>query len=112
MRILFDHSTPWKLARFLRLHTVVSAYEMGWSRLSNGALLKAAEEDAFDALITTDSSISYQQNLKQRKIALIVITGATKWSARRSHVDRIVASVDGCPPSAYIEIDIPWHELL
>ncbi len=54
MLILFDHGTPRSIARWLRGHTVVEAIERGWDRLSNGALLKAAEEAGFDVLLTTD----------------------------------------------------------
>ena len=66
--------------RALPGHTVVTAYSKGWDRLKNGALLKAAEEDAFELLLTTDRRIQYQQNLKDRKIAIVVLTGTTKWS--------------------------------
>jgi hypothetical protein len=48
MLILFDHGTPRSIARWLHDHTVVEAIERGWDRLSNGALLKAAEEAGFD----------------------------------------------------------------
>ncbi len=45
----------------------------GWDRLSNGDLLHAAEEAGFDVLVTTDKNIRYQQNLKGRRIAIIVL---------------------------------------
>jgi hypothetical protein len=68
MRILFDHGAPHGLARELVGHTVTAANTMGWDRLSNGDLLKAAEETGFDLLLTTDHKIRYQQNLTGRKI--------------------------------------------
>jgi hypothetical protein len=40
MGILFDHSTPAPLRRFLAEHTVVEALERGWHNLTNGDLLK------------------------------------------------------------------------
>jgi hypothetical protein len=46
-------------------HPVSTAKEMGWSELDNGKLLTAAEIE-FDAIITTDRSIRYQQNLAGR----------------------------------------------
>jgi len=48
MRILFDHGTPHGLARALPKHVVIKTNAMAWERLSNGALLKAAEEAGFD----------------------------------------------------------------
>ena len=48
MRILFDHGTPRGLARALPGHMVIKTDAVAWERLSNGALLKAAEEAGFD----------------------------------------------------------------
>jgi hypothetical protein len=61
MRILFDHGTPRGLARELPNHTVATAKENGWEQLSNGDLLKAAEDAGFGLLLTTDQRIRYQQ---------------------------------------------------
>jgi hypothetical protein len=80
MLILFDHGTPRGLARAVSGHTIFTAQAKEWDRLANGALLDAAEEAAFDMLLTTDRRIRYQQNLTGRKIALVVLTGTTKWS--------------------------------
>ncbi len=54
MRILFDHGTPAPLIQFLEGHAVTKAKDMGWDRISNGALLAAAEEAGFEVLLTTD----------------------------------------------------------
>jgi hypothetical protein len=71
MLVLFDHGTPRGLIRALSEHTVMTAQSKGWDRLSNGALLNAAEEAGVDLLLTTDKGIRYQQNLVGRKIALV-----------------------------------------
>lgn len=71
MRILFDQGTPAPLRSALTAHTVSTAYEMGWTQLDNGALLKAAEAE-FDALITTDKNLQYQQGLKGRQLAVLL----------------------------------------
>ena len=83
MLILFDHGAPRGLIRALPNHTVFTAQSRGWDKLNNGALLNAAEEAAFELLLTTDRRIRYQQNLNGRKIALVVLTGSTKWARVR-----------------------------
>lgn len=108
MLILFDHSAPKGLARALPGHTVITAYAKGWDTLNNGALLSAAEDAAVDLLLTTDRRIRYQQNLAGRRIALVVLTGTTKWSRVRLHLERIAAVVNAATPGSYIEIDIPF----
>jgi len=106
--VLFDHGTPKGLARVLSEHTVHTAKARGWHTLSNGELLNAVEEAGFDVLLTTDRRIRYQQNLKVRRIALVVLTGSTKWSRVRQHGDRIAAAVAATIPGTYTEVDIPF----
>ena len=108
MLVLFDHGTPKGLARALPGHTIHTAQARGWDALSNGALLSAAEEAAFDLVLTTDRRIRYQQNLTARRIALVVLTGSTKWSRVRQHFDRIAAAVAGATPGSYTEVEIPF----
>jgi hypothetical protein len=47
MLILFDHGTPAPVRSFLKDHTVKKTKDLGWDTLSNGELLRAAEEAAF-----------------------------------------------------------------
>jgi len=56
---------------------VTEAIERGWDKVSNGELLKLAEADGFDLLLTTDKRIKYQQNLTSRKIAIVVLGNST-----------------------------------
>jgi hypothetical protein len=105
--VLFDHGTPKGLARTLVGHTVHTAQSRGWDTLSNGELLNAAEEAGFELLLTTDRRIRYQQNLEVRHVALVVLTGSTKWSAVRQHSDRINAAVSSATPGSYSEVEIP-----
>ena len=65
MRILFDHGAPSRIARALVGHVVTEAIDRGWDQISNGDLLKLAEEAGFELLLTTDKNIRYQQNLTQ-----------------------------------------------
>jgi predicted nuclease of predicted toxin-antitoxin system len=106
MLILFDHSVPAPLRDHLKNHAVAEAIERGWDRLSNGDLLAAAEAAGFDVLLTADNNLSYQQNLKERKIAIIVLTG-NRWRMVQRMVRKIVAAVDGAKPGSLAVIEIP-----
>ncbi len=108
MRILFDHGTPRGIARVLANHTVITAYAQGWDRLNNGVLLRAAEDAAIDVLLTTDQRIRYQQNLADRQIAIVVLTGTTRWTRVRLHLDRIAVAVNAATPGSYTEVAIPF----
>ncbi len=68
MRVLFDQGTPAPLKDFLPNHDVLTAYELRWSTLKNGELLRAAESNAFEVFITTDTNLRYQQNSSKEKL--------------------------------------------
>jgi predicted nuclease of predicted toxin-antitoxin system len=74
VKVLFDHNVPHKLRESLPEHEVRTADEMGWADLENGELLNAAEAAAFAVMVTCDKNLSYQQNLRGRKLALIVLS--------------------------------------
>jgi hypothetical protein len=107
MLILFDHGTPKDLIRVLPGHTIITAQSRGWDRPNNGELLNGAERAALDLLLTTDRRIRYQQNLTGRKIAIIVLTGTTKWSRVRLHLERVASVVNAATPGSYTEVEIP-----
>jgi hypothetical protein len=107
MRILFDHGTPSGIAGALPDHDVTEAIERGWDRVSNGELLNLAETAGFDLLLTTDKRIRYQQNLTDRKIAIVVLGNST-WRVVRLYLDRIALVVADATPGSYAEVDIPF----
>jgi hypothetical protein len=82
------------------------AYERGWSKLSNGDLLDAAERDGYHLLITTDQNLRYQQNLANNRQIAIIVPLSTSWPRIRLRVDDVRAAVDVVTPGDYIEISI------
>jgi hypothetical protein len=108
MLILFDNGTPAPLRYALKGHVVVEAIERGWDRLVNGELIAVAEAEGFDVLLTTDKNMRYQQNLKGRKIAFVVI-GNQQWPTLRSYVERVVDAVNAVTPGSYVEVEIPFE---
>jgi hypothetical protein len=106
MLILFDHSTPAPLFSYLAGHTVIEAKDKGWDRLSNGDLLAEAERAGFDLFVTADNSIAYQQNLKGRKIAILLIN-RNSWRLVQRVIRKIVLAVNAAEPGSYAVIDVP-----
>src|SRR5271166_2894982 len=106
MLILFDHVTPSGIARFLPAHTVIKAKDRGWDTLTNGDLLAEAERGGFDVLLTADKNMRYQQNLRGRRIALVVLS-TPQWPVVRLHLGRVAAAVSAATPGSYIEVDLP-----
>ena len=106
MRLLFDQGTPVPLRSHLPDHLVATAYEKGWSTLKNGDLLSSAEAEGFDALVTTDQNLRYQQNLIGRKISVIVLL-TTNWPRIKNHIALVVRAIDNLHPGSYEEITFP-----
>ena len=74
--------------------------------LSNGELLRVAEDAGFDVLLTTDNSIPYQQNLKERRIAIVVLR-RNRWRMVQRLMPQIVAAVNAAKPGSYAVIEVP-----
>jgi hypothetical protein len=103
MKVLFDQGVPVPLRRALTGHSIETAYERGWSTLKNGALLAAAEQAGFDALVTTDQQLRYQQNLSGRRIAILVL-GTTAWPRIREHVAVVQTALDQLTAGDHVQI--------
>jgi hypothetical protein len=104
MRVLFDQGTPVPLRRFLSSHTVTTVYEKGWSRTPNGDLLRLADQEMFEVFLTTDQRLRYQQNLTDRRIAIVVLP-TTSWPVIQKHTAKIAEVLDSIAPGDFIEID-------
>ena len=106
MLILFDNGVPAPLRHALKDHEVVEAIERGGDRFLNGELIAAAEAAGFEALVTTDKNIRYQQNLKDRRIAFVVI-GNQQWPTLRRYIAEVVDAMNQTTPGSYVEVKIP-----
>jgi hypothetical protein len=106
MKILFDQGTPVPLRNYLTNHLVETAYEKGWSSLKNGELLTVADAEGFDALLTTDQNLRYQQNLLGRRVSVVVLP-TTSWPRIKNNASLVVQALDNLHPGSYEEIDFP-----
>jgi hypothetical protein len=102
MRILFDQGTPAPLRHELAGHQVSTAFEMGWSELQNGDLLREAEA-RFDAFVTTDQNIEHQQNLSQMRLAILVLP-TTSWPRIQQHVVKISSALQSLQPGVLVRV--------
>jgi hypothetical protein len=74
MLVLLDENLPHRLRHLITGHDVRTVAYQGWKALTNGALLKAAEDSGFDVMVTADQGIRYQQNMQGRKIAIVILS--------------------------------------
>jgi alkanesulfonate monooxygenase SsuD/methylene tetrahydromethanopterin reductase-like flavin-dependent oxidoreductase (luciferase family) len=70
--VLIDESLPRRIRREMPGFQARTVPQQGWSKTKNGALLRLAEAAGFDAFLTADQSLQYQQNLSKSKLRIIV----------------------------------------
>jgi len=75
-RILLDECIDRRLAREISGHQIKTAPEMGWAGLDNGELLAKAQSD-FDVFVTVDRNLTFQQNLPNFDLAVLVLGART-----------------------------------
>ncbi|MCX8090206.1 MAG: hypothetical protein N3I86_04615 [Verrucomicrobiae bacterium] len=102
MRILFDQGVPVPLRRTLASHAVTTVFELGWSNLDNGDLLRAAE-GRFDLFVTTDKNLKHEQNLTGRRLGILVLP-TTNWLEIRQHQAEVAWAVEGMKAGQYFEL--------
>ena len=76
MKLLLDECVDWRLLRDLEEYDVKTVKQAGWENVRNGALLRLAATQ-FDAFLTVDSNLPYQQNAALLRVAVIVLRGRT-----------------------------------
>jgi predicted nuclease of predicted toxin-antitoxin system len=105
MRVLLDENLPQKLRSLLTGHVVTTTAYQGWAGWANGALIEAAEAAAFEVLLTSDQNLSYQQNMKDRKLALVVLS-TNKWDVLVANLPKLIAALDAAEPGSYASVQI------
>ena len=107
MNLLLDECLPRKLKSGLSGHDVKTVPEMGWAGIQNGELLPLIE-GKFDAFLTIDGNMRYQQNMTGRTFALIVL------AARDNTIEtllplmpQVLAALPAIAPGQIIKIVIP-----
>ena len=104
MRLLLDESLPRPLSDFLVGHAVRTVAEHGWASLSNGVLLRQAAAE-FDALLTADQNIEFQQNLKTLPIAVVVLMAHTnRLESLEPLVPALLKVLAGLQPKTFVSV--------
>ena len=73
MKLLLDENLPHRLRRLLSNHDVFTVAYMGWKGIENGELLALAGKNGFEAFITKDLGVPYQQNVGKLPCAVVVL---------------------------------------
>ena len=106
MKIIFDHCTPWSLARHLKEHDVTSAKAKGWNKIKNGELLQLSVDAGYDVMITADQGIEYENNIAAHRIAVITLT-SPRWPDVKKRIPEIKRALQNAKQGRAITVEIP-----
>ncbi|MEO6221059.1 MAG: hypothetical protein ABIO81_11560 [Ginsengibacter sp.] len=74
MRVLLDENLPKRFKLDFPQHEVFTVRDKLWNGIKNGDLLKLMLAEKFDALLTFDKNLQYQQNFSKYTITVFVLT--------------------------------------
>ncbi len=89
MRVLLDEQLPLDLAAALHGHSVDTVAGRSWAGITNGELLRRMEGE-YDALVTMDRGIEFQQNLTTMSIGVLLVRAP---SNRMVHLHPLVSAI-------------------
>jgi hypothetical protein len=112
LRALLDEQVPVELAGLVQEagphHLVRTVADEGWKGLKNGALLQRMRESGYEALVTVDRRMEYQQNIPRSGLGLVVL------HARRARIQElaplapaIAEALDTVEPGTIVHLTAP-----
>lgn len=106
MKLLLDECIPRKLTNSFLGHECGTVPEEGWAgKKKNGELLGLAEESGYLVFLTLDRGIEYQQSLKPRNIAVILIrTKSNRLADLLVHVPEILRVLEPVQPGQLAKV--------
>jgi hypothetical protein len=108
MRVLLDEMIPRILGRVITGHEVRSVRHMRWTGTRNGALLRRATAAGFEALVTMDRSIEYQQNLAQFGLRIVILRAlSNRIDDLFPLASRIIAALDSVSADQVVYVGDP-----
>jgi hypothetical protein len=100
VKVLLDENLDHALRNLLDHHQVVTAAYMGWAGLQNGELLRAAEENEIDVLLTGDQTLHLEQNLSGKRLAVIALS-AIELPIIKDNLQAINTAIDRAMPGSF-----------
>ncbi len=107
MRILLDNNVTQKIAPYILGHEVNHARELDWASLQNGSLIRSAESAGFDVLVTADRNMQYQQNIKGRKISIVLLSNYRITIRHlKPLIPELLTVLEGLPAGSFVTVTL------
>jgi hypothetical protein len=105
---LLDENLPHQLRNELPGHDCFTVAYMGWAGLENGKLLAAAAGNDFDALLTKDANLQYEQNLVSLPVSVVILNAPSNdIEDIRPLIPELLRILASLPPRSLVHVESP-----
>jgi predicted nuclease of predicted toxin-antitoxin system len=105
MKILLDECLPLDLRHSFPCHDAHTVQWAGFKGKQNGELLRAAEADGYDVLLTVYQGIPRQQSIAGRRLSIVVVRSLTNQiEDLLPLVDAIAEALDTIRPGQIVTV--------
>jgi hypothetical protein len=103
--LLLDENLPHKLRTLISGHDCFTASYMSWSGVQNGELLQLASANHFDAFISTDRGLEYEQNQAALPLSVVVLVADdNKLQTLEALVPRLLEKLKTLQPNQFVKV--------
>jgi hypothetical protein len=104
LKIILDEGVPEGLSAYLSAHDVHSVGSLGWKSTKNGKLLAAIEARGFEALISNDKRLEFDQNLSRRPFRVLLLS-TNHWPTIQPNAGRIATALETAAPATVTKVN-------
>ncbi len=104
-RILLDEGVPKKVALYLPGYDVADVHEAGWDGVKNGRLLALIEKAGYDAFISNDKRIEFEQDWSKRSFATLLLS-TNHWGTLEPNLGNIALALEAAKPGEVTRVDV------
>jgi hypothetical protein len=106
MRVLLDECMPRDFKKYLPGHECLTAPEAGLAGKKNGELIRAAA-GRFDAMVTVDRKLRYQQNVARIPFGIVVLMAlGNRLEDIAPLASATVTALQGIKPGMVVEVGV------
>ncbi len=104
MKVALDEGVPEQIATHLPEHDVQTVRELGLKGTINGKLLDAIEVRHFEAFISNDKRLEFEQNLARRPFAVLLLS-TNHWPTLEANAAEVREALSIAQPGETIKVD-------
>jgi len=105
MKVLLDENLPKRLKADLSMFEVATVRERGWQGRENGDLIRAMLTEGYQALLTFDKNLQYQQNFAKYPVTVLLLNAKdNQYATLQPLMPKVVAKLNANPGAGVFEI--------